>query len=116
MFFPSISSLVVWRTEDRKRSKADNLLTRSAFWDTCRPSTVRLLIMIRDWRQRPPHVYGVNGGQNYLNTRLETNARQHVAACNTRSGRQRSEPRTINGQPITGHEFGRYFEDYLTYL
>ncbi|CAG2104429.1 unnamed protein product, partial [Medioppia subpectinata] len=121
-----------------------------------------LLFMIRDWRQRPPHVYGVNGGQNYLNTRLETNARQHEAARNTRrfirqsfaniqcylmpdpgdnaqspefigSPNQLSDDfntnvkdfsnlfvnpdtinvKIINGQPITGHEFGRYFEDYV---
>ncbi|CAG2101386.1 unnamed protein product [Medioppia subpectinata] len=122
-----------------------------------------LLFVIRDWaRPVPPHTYGLDGGQHYLNTRFDTSAGQREFARNTRQFIRDSfdsihcylmpdpgvnarsqqfngcpneltddfnanlrvfcsfllnpdtiKVKTINGQPITGHEFGRYFEDYV---
>ncbi|CAG2110012.1 unnamed protein product, partial [Medioppia subpectinata] len=122
-----------------------------------------LLFVIRDWRRPvPPLVYGLDAGQQYLNTRLETkapqrksarNTRQFIRQCfaniqcylmpdpgvNARSQEFKGCPneltdefnanlrnfcdflvnpdtinvKTINGRPITGHEFGQHFEDYV---
>ncbi|CAG2101035.1 unnamed protein product [Medioppia subpectinata] len=122
-----------------------------------------LVLMIRDWsKPKPPYGYGLEGGQNFLNGRLETSARQRESARNTRQFIRESfgniqcflmpdpgvnarsqefngcpneltndfnanlkdfcnflvnpdtiQVKTINGQPITGHEFGLYFENYV---